>query len=121
MMHGEAAGGAFVFAFGMLLLWAFLAVLHYINPVLPVTFLMIFWGVSLGIVIGVGGHIKLVLLHCLIWPLMLGYIGYEHAGWTGTFIALLQFANMLDFALMIGFAVWLSIWKVKKEVATQSQ
>jgi len=110
-----------VVGLGFVLLWAILAGLYHINPFLPLVFLTTLWGVTLGLAIGLGGHVKWVLLQCMIFPSLLVYQGYALAGWQGGLIGLLQFANMLDFALMIGLVVWLSSWKIRKELTAQVQ
>ncbi len=119
MQNNESSG--MLVGVGFVVLWAILAVLYDISPFLPLAFLTILWGVTLGLAIGLGGNVKWVLLQSIILPSLLVYQGYALAGWQGGLIGLLQFANMLDFALMIGFVVWLSSWKIKKELTAQVQ
>ncbi|MES2966987.1 MAG: hypothetical protein V4668_04320 [Patescibacteria group bacterium] len=119
MQNNESSGT--LVGVGFVVLWAILAVLYDISPFLPLAFLTILWGVTLGLAIGLGGNVKWVLLQCIIFPSLLVYQGFALAGWQGSLIGLLQFANMLDFALMIGFVVWLSSWKIRRELTTQVQ
>lgn len=93
--------------------WAILGGFYYVHPFLPLVFLIIFWGFTVGLNLGIGGNRWWVLLQCTILPVALGFAGYKLGGWQGSMIGLLQFANMFYLAFMVAVVTALTSWKAK--------
>ncbi len=96
-----------------ILVWMILGGMYYIHPFLPLLVLTTFWGFTLGLNLGLGGRSRLVILHCTILPVAVGFAGYKLSGWQGGVTGLLLFADMLDFAFMVALVTAITSWKAK--------
>ena len=106
---------------GFVFIWVILAGLYHLHPVLPLILLTIFWGLTIGLALGLGGRLWWVVLQCIILPATLVFEGYEVGGWQGSVVGLLQFANMLDFAGAVEIVVALTSAKMKSMLKVSTE
>lgn len=108
--------GFFYFGLPYLLAGTVFGLLYAVDPLLPPLLYALMWGVLVGVSLGLGVHLRWVALHVLALLLMLGIIGYKAAGGAGALLGIIQFANLLDSALMVAIVTGFIAWKGKRAI-----